>query len=389
MTTADRLPALLADEELRHRLFPVTRQKVFLAHAAVSPLPSAVISAVGDYLTRAGRLGQFEHLHREAEQEARKLSAELLGAQVEEIAFASSTSAGLSMIAAGLPWKSGDEVVVAEGDFPANLYPWLSLQERGVRLRTLATSPSGRIDVAQVVALLSRRTRLVSLSSAHFATGTPLDVDLIGKALQERDILFCVDAIQTLGAMPCSIKYVDFLVADAHKWLLGPQGIAILYVDRRRFESLQPVLVGWKSVDCPGDFYSVQLKYADTARRYEPGSLNILGLVGLRASLALLSSFGSKPIEARLLHLRHLLLDGLARGGYRIAGVADVDSPTGIVTCRHPSMDMQKLYHQLDQGDLVLSLRQDLEGHPCLRIAPHFYNTEGEIERLLTAMRTG
>lgn len=233
---------ILTNEALRQQEFQVTCHEICLAHAAVCPLPSCVIRAVSDYMKQAARAGQFEYLHHEIETQTRCLATELLGASPEEIAFISSTSAGLSLVAAGLDWRAGDNVVIAEGDFPANIYPWLNLQRRGVQVKFIPCNRNGSVTLEDVTNQVDHNTRLVSLSTVHFSTGTPVDVDAIGGVLHKQGILFCVDAIQSLGAMPCSVRYVDFLAADAHKWLLGPQGIGVLFVRRDHLDRLHPIL---------------------------------------------------------------------------------------------------------------------------------------------------
>jgi selenocysteine lyase/cysteine desulfurase len=377
------LEALLADESLRRREFPVVGQKVYLAHAAVCPLPACVVRAVSAYVEKAGQVGQFEYLHRSAENGARELSGQMLGCEPAEIAFVASTSAGVSQVAAGLDWKTGDQVIIADGDFPSNVYPWLNLQRLGVQVRLIPRRISGLIGWEDVAEHLTERTRLVSLSSIHFATGAPLDVDGIGRQLQARGILFCVDAIQSLGAVPTSAAHVDFLIADAHKWLLGPQGIGVLYVRRACWDRLNPVLTGWKSVQASKDFSTLRLEFADSARRYEPGSLNALGIVGLHAALALLQGIGTPAIAARLRDLRGQLLAGLNERGYEIVGSAAADWPTGITSFRPAAGDVLALYRRLGDAGLVVSLRDDPLGNRCIRVSPHFYNTEAEIQALL------
>jgi selenocysteine lyase/cysteine desulfurase len=380
------LDALLTDESLRRREFPVTEHKIFLAHAAVCPLPACVVRTVSDYVEKAGRAGQFEYLHRQMETGARTLTAQMLDATPEEIAFVSSTSAGVSQIAEGLDWRPGDRVVIAEGDFPSNVYPWLNLQRRGVEVRMIPRRATGAFTWDEVAEQLDERTRLVSLSSIHYGTGAPLDVDGIGQQLRARGILFCLDAIQSLGAVPCSARHVDFLTADAHKWLLGPQGIGVLFVRREHLDRLHPVLTGWKSVQASKDFTTIRLDLADSARRYEPGSLNVLGIVGLYAALALLNGIGIATIAARLRHLRSLLLGGLLARDYHIAGIASPDCPTGITSFRHPVIDVQTIYRRLSDARMVVSLRDDPLGNQHIRVSPHFYNTEAEIAGLLAQL---
>lgn len=384
MTPSVSLDSLLGDEALRRREFPVCCDKVYLAHAAVCPLPSRVVGALERYLERATRGGQFEHLHAEAEAGARALAAQLLGVTAEEIAFIPSTSAGLSVVAAGLDWKAGDSVIIPEGDFPSNIYPWRQLERRGVRVKAIRARVGAAITVEDVAAALDDRTRLVSLSSVHFATGAWTDVDAVGAFLRTRGVLFCVDAIQSFGALPLSARHVDFLAADAHKWMLGPQGIGILFVRRERFTELHPPLVGWKSVADSKDFSNQRFELSDSARRYEPGSLNALGIIGIHAALGLLAEVGIEAIARRLADVRTRLVAGLEAKGYSIVGDRSQARPSGITSFRyHTTDDTVALYRRLDAKAIVTSLRDDPQGNKCVRIAPHFYTTDVEVETLL------
>lgn len=373
--------AVLTDEGLRRREFPVTERAAFLAHAASAPLPARVAAAIGEYARRATEDGQFEHLHREAEDESRALAANLLGASADEIGFIPSTSAGLSAVAAGMDWNPGDSVVIADGDFPSNVYPWLNLERLGVRVNRIPRKPEGAIEPADVEAALDARTRLVSLSSVQFSTGAAIDVDAIGAMLHGRGVQFCLDAIQSLGALPCSVQHVDYLAADAHKWLLGPQGIGIFYVRRERFKDLHPVTVGWKSVRAGRDFRRVELDFHDSARRYESGNLNALGVVGLRAALTLITEASVPFIAERLRSLRAMLVSGLMARGCEVLGASN-RTPTGITCFRHPGVDSPALYKRLDEARVIVSMRDDLTGRPCIRVAPHFYTSDADIQRL-------
>ena len=206
MTSRSTLDKVLADEALRQEESPAVREKVYLAHAAVSLLPARVARAITEYTALATERGQFEFLHREVETETRALMAALLGAKPDEIAFVPSTSAGLSMVAAGLEWSEGDSVVVSDGDFPANIYPWVALRRRGVEVKFIPRVPIGVITLADVDRPLDARTRLVSHSSVHFSTGAPLDVDAVGAHLRDRGVLFCLDAIQSPDGIVVSLR---------------------------------------------------------------------------------------------------------------------------------------------------------------------------------------
>ena len=386
MTFTESLASVLADEAVRRREFPVTADTTYLAHAAVCPLAACVVRAITDYLAHVGRGGQFEYLHRAAEEGARSLAAAMIGATPEEIAFVPSTSAGLSLVAAGLPWKAGDSLVIPEGDFPSNVYPWRRLERLGVRVKQLRARGDGIATLEEVIAAVDETTRLVALSAVHYVTGAHVDVDGIGAYLQSRGILFCVDAIQALGAVPISARHVDFMAADAHKWLLGPQGMGVLFVRASRFERLEPILLGWKSVRSEKSFVGQAFELAPTARRYEPGSLNAIGLVGLHAALAMLQHVGVPAIATHLAALRRGLVSALQDKGYTILGSDAGGATAGIVSFRRNGADMNALYRALDAEKIVTSLRHDHAGRECIRIAPHFYNTEAELGRLLARL---
>ena len=219
MTVTD----LLANESLRRREFPVTREKIFLAHAGVCALPRRVADAVVQCAQGATR-GDQEALVIHQLAEARALGARLLRCRPEEIALVGPTSLALSYVAAGLNFRKGDNVLIYHDDYPSNVYPWMALAARGVEVRLLNTRGLGIIRPQDVMGQVDENTRLVALASCHFISGYRLEHELIGKYLREREILFCLDAIQTLGAFETTVEQVDFLAADAHKWLLGPCG---------------------------------------------------------------------------------------------------------------------------------------------------------------------
>lgn len=382
------LEALLADEELRAREFPITRSRAFFAHAAVGPYPRVVVDAVAAYLGRAAAEAPFEYLHRRAEDGARGLAAELIGAAPDEVAFVPSTSAGLSTVAAGLDWKAGDRVLIREGDFPSNVHPWLALRERGVEIDWIPWSPTRGITLADVADGITRRTRLVALSSIDYVSGAPLPIDEVGAFLRARGTLFCVDAIQSLGVMPTRVTHVDFLAADAHKWLLGPQGAGILYVRGDHMAQLSPVLRGWHSVEDMRNFVDVAQPLASSARRYEPGGVNVLGVVGLHAALECLAHYGHRAIAARVAALRERLAQGLEAAGRPPLGDRGTrEVASGIVSFGGDADEVRALHARLDAARIVTSLRADRTGAPCIRIAPHFYTSDAEVDALLEAIR--
>lgn len=382
------LPDLLADEALRRHEFPVCADRIFLAHAAVAATPRRVADAQADFARFATTAGPDEYVGLLREMNAlRVIAADFIGASSDEIALLGPTSLGLSLFAAGLDWAPGDEVLYHADDYPANVYPWLNLKRRGVIVRAIRTERPGEITAAAVAAALTPRTRLVALSSAFFLNGYRIDVDAIGALLRGRGVLFSLDAIQTLGAFPLSVQHVDFLSADAHKWLLGPFSAGIVYVKREHFERLRPILLGAGNVRAPDFVSQPEIAFLDSAARYEPGVLNIGPLLGMRAGMQLLAEVGPENVAGRIARLVKCLADGLADLGFEAAGPTEGPTASGMLTVSHPGVETAALFRTLQDKGVTVSQRHDRAGKSYLRISPHFYNTEPEIDRTLEILR--
>jgi selenocysteine lyase/cysteine desulfurase len=378
------LDELLRNEEGRRREFPVCEKKIFLSHAAVSPLPRRVGEAMQRYLDAAMRDDQEGIGYEGILRETRKLAARLIGAGPDEIAFVNSTSMGLSLVAAGLPWQAGDNVVCYRDDYPANVYPWMNLRQRGVDVRFVEPSRYGNVTVADLERVLDGRTRLVSLASAHFVSGWRLDVEAIGRFLRGRGVLFCLDGIQTFGAMNTPVEWVDFASADAHKWMLGPLGAAILYVRRPHWDALRPVLLGAHNVLCPDYITQDRIVLRSGAMRYEPGSFNLVGIVGMREALKMILGTGLAMVEQRVLELSARIRAGGVAKGYEPVGPGrDDNMRTGIISFRQTGDGLKETWERLTGKGVVCSLRRSREGGRALRFSPHFYNTEAEIDQLI------
>ncbi|MFQ3578230.1 MAG: aminotransferase class V-fold PLP-dependent enzyme [Verrucomicrobiia bacterium] len=376
---ASLLDELVADEARRRKEFPVAGEKIFLGHAGVTVLPRVVAEAVAEYTWRSSKDHQeFGDVLRRVD-ETRVEAACLIGAEASEIALLGPTSLGLSLFANGIPWEAGDEVLCYFDDYPANVYPWLELRRQGVVVRFLKPSQPGAITPDLVFAAITPRTRLVALASAHFLTGYRIDIDSIGLGLRERGILFSLDAIQTLGAFPTRVTHVDFMSADAHKWLLGPLAVGIVYVAKRHFDLVRPTLVGaWNGV-APDFISQPEVTYPRSGRRYEPGVLNVAGIFGMAAAIRLLTSLGIERVAERIMDLKESLVLGLEALGFEIFGPRTGDSASGITTCHHPTCDLRQLFQHLEASGVVCSLRKNRAGQPLLRFSPHFYNTKDEI----------
>jgi len=380
---------LFPDEAARRDLFPICRERIFLAHAAVTALPRCVADAVCDYTRQSSQNHQeFGDVLRDVKR-ARQTCAQIIGAHADEIALLGPTSLGLSLFANGLDWQPGDEVVCYHGDYPANVYPWIELRRRGVTVRYLEPAAPGEITPELVERALTPRTKLVALASAHFFSGYRIDAEAIGTLLHARGVLFSLDAIQTLGAFPLDVEkaHVDFLSADAHKWMLGPLAIGIVYVRRAHFERLRPTLIGAWNVVAPNFQAQDEIVFVSTAQRYEPGVLNIAGTLGMKAALDLLLATGLDAVAARLLELKAHLVRQLDALGFTIHGPRDGANASSTTTFRHATASSTALFAALEKAQVVASLRHDREGRDYLRFSPHFYNTEAELDRAVEVLR--
>lgn len=381
---------ILSNEDLRRHEFPVTRDKIFLAHAAVCPLPFRVSEAIRNYASQGTGGDQEAVISPSQIQQARECAARLLNARSEEIAFVGPTSLALSFVAAGLPWRKGDNMVTYFEDYPSNVYPWMALAGRGVEVRLLNIRQLGRLRPEDVMGQIDEQTRLVALASNHFVAGYRVDLETIGKFLRQRNILFCVDAIQTLGAFPTSVEYVDFLAADAHKWLLGPCGAGVFFVRKALQEKLAPIVHGWHNVRCPNFVAQEQLVYRQDARRYEAGTANLLGLAGLHAAMTMLLEVGVEEIAAELLRKRALLVPALEARGYNVLQATSPAANASAIVSFHregaDNSDMGALHRKLQATGIETSLRADRAGRLYVRLSPHFYSTDAELHRTLEAL---
>ena len=379
----DLLTSLVGNEQNRREAFPICREKIFMAHAAVTALPRVVADAIIRYAEEsAANFENFSELLKSI-QETRAAAAKLIGSTQDEIALIGPTSLGLSLFANGIDWQPGDEILCYLEDYPANVYPWLNLRSRGVSIRLLRPAQLGAITPDLVSEALTTKTRLVALASCNFLSGYRIDLNAIGQILRQRGILFSVDAIQTLGAFPTTVEHVDFLSADAHKWMLGPLAIGIVYVRKECFELCRPTLLGSWNVKAPGFIAQEEIEFQPTAQRYEPGVLNMLGIFGMKAAIDLLLEIGIDCVADRIRLIKARLADGLLRLGFNILGPVTGPNASGITTIWDSKRNMQVLSERLTSEQIICSARQDRQGRQYIRFSPHFYNTESEVERVL------
>jgi selenocysteine lyase/cysteine desulfurase len=362
--------------------FPVTGRYLYLDHAGIAPVSQRVVDAVRIYLDQAAGGGAF-HYPEWSHQVicTRKSAAQLINAEEDEIAFVRSTSHGLSLVAEGMDWKHGDGVVVYEKEFPSNLFPWIHLKRKGVDVRFLP-SRGGRISFEDLERTVDSRTRLLSVSTVQFANGFRIDLRRLGRFCKEKGILLCVDAIQSLGIMPLDVKAdsVDFLSADAHKWLMGPEGIGIYYCRKELAEALNPPLIGWKSVIGELAFEAPVFELKKNSLRFEEGSLNLAGIIGLGKAIDLLREAGIERIQRQVLDLGERVIQKADERGIDVLTPRDRNERGGNVTVAG-AFDPLALREGLRREGIMVNSRGG-----GIRISPHFYNTNEDIDLCYQAM---
>jgi len=369
-------------EEYR-KLFPVTMQKIYLNHAAIAPLSTRVTNRMDEFIDERsfGVIDNFPNgeTYRNS---ARETIAAMIHAQPQQIAFIVNTSEGFNHLVNGLDWRKGDEVLLVEGEFPSNVYPFLNLEKRFGVKPVFVPQRNGRIRLEDIAGRMNARTRLLSISFVEFSNGFRNDLQAIGALCKERDILFSVDGIQGVGAMELDVRAcgIDFMSNGGHKWLMGTMGAGFMYMAPELFDRLQLSFTGWLAVENAWDFSGYKLELLPDSSRFEFGTANFLGIAALSASVELLHEIGVPVIEAHLLGLGERLVEGLSEQGLTFMGTADRRHWSGIYS--FSGKQTGKLFEYLQNKGIVYSLRNGL-----LRIAPHFYNTKDEIEELIEAVR--
>jgi len=363
--------------------FPLRDGLVYLNHAAVGVWPRRTANVVKAFAEENMVQGATDYpAWMKTEHELRSRLQRLVNAaSSDDVALVKNTSEGLSLIAYGLDWQAGENVVSTDQEFPSNRIVWESLETRGVELRR--ADISGDDPEGQVIALMNEKTRLLTVSSVQFGSGMCLDLRRLGEACRERGVLFCVDAIQSLGALQFDAQAVhaDFVVADGHKWMLGPEGIALFYSTEKARDQLCLSQYGWHMVEHAGDFNREVWAPARSGRRFEPGSPNMLGIYALNASLSLFEEVGMDEVERQLLERSSLLMD-------QVSGYPELELITpaasgrfaGIVTFRHRGLDDSghaALYRNLMGKSVICAYRAG-----GIRFSPHFYSDPGQFDAI-------
>lgn len=369
--------------------FPVVDHWDYLNHAGMAPMSGVAAEAVRAHAEHACRHSMLgSNWFREIEEIRAKAATWLNAAGPEEIAFIPNTSTGLAMMARGLSWEPGDEVIISAVEYPANRYPWEDLKRLGVRLIEVPEQPDGRIPASTVIERITERTRVVSLSHVQYGSGYRLAIRPIADAIHRVGGLMCLDAIQSMAVMKVDVEElgVDLLAAHGYKWLMGPEGAGFFYCRRSCMDRLHPVLVGWASVVDPLNYADYSLKWDDSAKRFEPGTLNTAGILGLGASMTMLEEYGIDRIWSRIEQHTARIRKELRAMGFRIVSPdAEEQERSGIVSflpsedCR---MSLESIAVGLRKKKIEIAVR-------CgrLRVSPHFYNSDEQIDRFLSTLR--
>jgi selenocysteine lyase/cysteine desulfurase len=367
---------------MKHPEFPLTDELIYLNHAAVAPWPKRTSEAVIRFAEQNSQYGShfyLDWLKKETEIHS-QLQCLINAPSADDIALVKNTSEALSFVAYGLPWQAGDNIVSSNQEFPSNRLPWQSLADQGVEFRQADLASSETPEDA-VFALVDGNTRLLTISSIQFASGLRMDLQRIGQFCKSRGILFCIDAIQSLGAVQFDVQayQADFVMADGHKWMFGPEGLGLFYTTPEARERLKLTQYGWHMMKDTHDYENLPWEIHPSARRFECGSPNMLGIHAFSASLSLLLEIGMATVESRVIERTEYLKQAIDEN-QQLSLLTNRQSPfkSGIVTFKHKTLANEQVYRHLQKNGVVCALRGG-----GIRFSPHFYNTFAEMDRAL------
>jgi len=369
----------------RHPQFPLDDDVLYFNHAAVSPWPTCAVDAIQDFSQQNLKTGSSNYLKwMEIERNLRELLCKLINVDSSnDIALLKNTSEGLSVIAYGLDWEKGDNIVIPADEFPSNRIVWQSLKQFGVELRQIDIRDTDNAEQALIDAA-DDKTRLISVSAVQYTDGFKLDLAKLGAYFSTTETLFVVDAIQQLGALRFDNKQIkaDFIIADGHKWMLGPEGLALFYSHPDARSQLKLKQFGWRMIENPTDFNQQDWEISTTATRFECGSPNMLAIFALHASIQLLLETGLDSIEETILSNTSNILKYIENNEkYNSLISTDVSRHSGIVLLEHQDINSTELFKLL-----TLQGVQCAERGNGIRLSPHFYQSEWEFDRLFNIL---
>ena len=364
--------------------FPYLKNKIiYFNHASTGPITTIVKDRIESFLKERSedKIDDYWAFKAVAD-ESKEMIGEMINCSGDRIAFLDNTTNGIIWLAQGIDWKAGDRIILNDVEFPANVYPFLQLKEKGVEIDFI-NSTNGIVTAEEIINSIHPRTKLISISFVQFLSGYRIDLEKIGKICKEKDIIFSVDAIQGLGAVRLDVEKfnIDFLASGTQKWLLGLQGLAFIYIRTELQNKMKSAPIGWLAVKDAWNLLDFDLTTKETAERFQPGTLNNLGIYAFNSSMKLFKEFGFDEIEKQVLVNSKYFIDELVKIGYNSPMLSLHEKHlAGIISFR--SENAQKIFDILSQKKIVCSLR---EGY--IRFAPHFYNTKQEIDLVVDTLK--
>lgn len=377
------VPIMLNKSEVRKYFQYLERGIIYFNHASTGPIPYFALQSVQEYLTERSSksIDNYENiLHTTLE--TKELVAKFINSSPDRIAFVDNVSNAMNLLAQGLRWEKGDEIILFDIEFPANVYPFLNLQREGVEVKILKTK-NGKVDYGDIEKAITPKTKLLSISHVQFLSGFRADLEKIGNLCKENGIVFSVDAIQSLGVVNIDVQKmkIDFLASGIQKWLLGLEGTTLIYISKELQDKIEPKYVGWLSVKNPWNILDYNLDLDETAHRFENGTLNYAGIFSLNSNIKFFSSIGITEIEKSIINNSKFLINLLEKEKFELLFRPNEESElAGIVTIK--VTNPEEVYKKLRAEKIHISLR---EGY--LRFSPHFYNTEEEIFNVVEVLK--
>ena len=372
---------------MKHPEFPLSDELIYLNHAAVAPWPARTSHAVIEFAQQNTHYGShfyLDWLNKEAELRT-QLQQLMNAASADDIALVKNTSEALSFVAYGLDWRTGDNIVSSNEEFPSNRLPWESLANQGVEFRQADLHNANSPEEA-LFALVDSNTRLLTISSIQFATGLRMDLKKIGAFCKQHDILFCIDAIQSLGAVQFDVQayQADFVMADGHKWMFGPEGLGVFYTTPEARNKLKLTQYGWHMMKDTHNYENKPWEIHPAGKRFECGSPNMLGIHALSASLSVLLETGMARVEALVLENANYLMHQIHQNSQLdLLSQPRESFNSGIVVFKHQRIANDVLYQHLQDNGVVCALRGG-----GIRFSPHFYNSKQELAKAMTIINS-